>query len=321
MSVTIKDLAKETGLANATISAYLNGVPVREYNRVKIEQAIEKLGYIRNDYARGLKTHRSGTVGVLIPELSNVFSTTIITEMEETLREKGYGIIVCDCRSDLTRENESLRFLISKMVDGLIVMPVSTRQQALRPALDNHIPTVVIDRKTDAQEVSHVVINNREVSYQATRRLLLQGCRNIAMIVGDMSVYTAKERCIGYRMAMQEQDVYDSGYIYNGGLSVQGGYAATKKLLREHPDTQAVFVANYEMTIGSMIALNEEGKRIGQDIRLMGFDNIEISKAFTLKMETVIQPLEEIGRCAAQTLLSMIAGEPARDIVLQAAIQ
>ena len=88
MAVTIKDLAKETGLANATISAYLNGIPVREYNRIKIEEAIKKLGYIRNDYARGLKTRRSGTIGVLIPELSNVFSTTIITEIEETLREK-----------------------------------------------------------------------------------------------------------------------------------------------------------------------------------------------------------------------------------------
>lgn len=94
MSITIKDLAKETGLGCATISAYLNGVPVRPYNKEKIEKAIKKLGYIRNDYARGLKTHRSRTIGVLIPELSNIFSTTIITEMEEVLRAHGYGIIV-----------------------------------------------------------------------------------------------------------------------------------------------------------------------------------------------------------------------------------
>ena len=148
MAVTIKDLAKETGLACATISAYLNGVPVRAYNKVKIEAAIGKLGYIRNEYARGLKTHKSGTIGVLIPELSNIFSTTIITEIEEHLREKGYGIIVCDCRTDARREEESVRFLLSKMVDGLIIMPVSADKSSFKAATDNNIPVVVIDRKT-----------------------------------------------------------------------------------------------------------------------------------------------------------------------------
>ena len=150
MAVTIKDLAKETGLACATISAYLNRVPVRAYNKVKIEAAIRKLGYIRNEYARGLKTHKSGTIGVLIPELSNVFSTTIITEIEERLREKGYGIIVCDCRTDVRREEESVRFLLTKMVDGLIIMPVSADKSSFKAAIDKNIPVVVIDRKTDA---------------------------------------------------------------------------------------------------------------------------------------------------------------------------
>lgn len=320
MSVTIKDIAKETGLSNATISAYLNGIPVRKYNHVKIEEAIKRLGYIRNDYARGLKTHRSGTVGVLIPELSNVFSTTIVTELEETLRDKGYGIIVCDCRSDLQRESEALRFLISKMVDGLIVMPVSTRKEALESVLEKNIPMVIIDRMTDAETVSHVVINNREASAEATERLLDKGCGKIALIVGDDSVYTALERKLGYREAMERRGLYDESFVYDGGLSVQGGYAATKKILRDHPDVQGIFVANYEMTIGSVIALNEEGKRIGKDVQFMGFDNIEISKAFVPEIATVTQPLEEIGRSAAEKLLDVIDGGSPCNITLKATV-
>lgn len=320
MAVTIKDLAKETGLANATISAYLNGIPVREYNRVKIEEAIKKLGYIRNDYARGLKTHRSGTIGVLIPELSSVFSTTIITEMEETLREKGYGIIVCDCRTDLKREEESIRFLLSKMVDGLIIMPVSADKSTFGTAIDKKIPVVVIDRKTNSKDVSHVVINNREISRAATERILAKGCRKIALVTGDMSVYTAKERKEGYEEAMRSAGLYDDSFVMNGCLSVEGGYAATKDILANMPDVQAIFVTNYEMTIGSIIALNEEGKKIGKDIEFTGFDKVEITRAFVPAMETVNQPLEEIGRVAAATMTEMIDGAEPKDIILKADI-
>ena len=320
MAVTIKDLARETGLANATISAYLNGIPVREYNRIKIEEAIKKLGYIRNDYARGLKTHRSGTIGVLIPELSNVFSTTIITEIEECLRNKGYGIIVCDCRTDLHREEESVRFLLSKMVDGLIIMPVSTDKKAFAVAVQKNIPVVVIDRKTNSEDVSHIVINNREISREATERILAKGCRKIALVTGDTEVYTAKERKAGYEDAMRKAGVYDESFVKNGGLSVDGGYSATKEILAEIPDVQAIFVTNYEMTIGSIIAINEEGRKIGKDIEFTGFDKVEITSAFVPAMHTVNQPLEEIGRVAADVMTEMIEGAYPRDIVLKAEI-
>ena len=320
MAVTIKDLARETGLAIATISAYLNGIPVREYNRIKIEEAIKKLGYIRNDYARGLKTHRSGTIGVLIPELSNVFSTTIITEIEEWLRNKGYGINVCDCRTDLHREEESVRFLLSKMVDGLIIMPVSTDKKAFAVAVQKNIPVVVIDRKTNSEDVSHIVINNRAISREATERMLAKGCRKIALVTGDTEVYTAKERKAGYEDAMRKAGVYDESFVKNGGLSVDGGYSATKEILAEIPDVQAIFVTNYEMTIGSIIAINEEGRKIGKDIEFTGFDKVEITSAFVPAMHTVNQPLEEIGRVAADVMTEMIEGACPRDIVLKAEI-
>lgn len=320
MAVTIKDLARETGLANATISAYLNGIPVREYNRIKIEEAIKKLGYIRNDYARGLKTHRSGTIGVLIPELSNVFSTTIITEIEECLRNKGYGIIVCDCRTDLHREEESVRFLLSKMVDGLIIMPVSTDKKAFAVAVQKNIPVVVIDRKTNSEDVSHIVINNREISREATERILAKGCRKIALVTGDTEVYTAKERKAGYEDAMRKAGVYDESFVKNGELSVDGGYSATKEILAEIPDVQAIFVTNYEMTIGSIIAINEEGRKIGKNIEFTGFDKVEITSSFVPAMHTVNQPLEEIGRVAADVMTEMIEGACPRDIVLKAEI-
>lgn len=320
MAVTIKDIAKATGLGNATISAYLNGVPVRSYNKEKIEKAINELGYIRNDYARGLKTHSSKTIGVLIPELSNIFATTIISEMEEELRDKGYGIIVCDCKTDLGREQEAIRFLLSKMVDGLIIMPVSTSESTFKLALDNNIPTVVIDRLTCCEKVSHVIINNREVSRNAVKKLIDKGCKKIITISGSEEVYTAYERRQGYIESIQESKSQSRSFIYDGNLCVEGGYNATKQAIMEHPDTDGIFVTNYEMTMGSIIALKELGYIIGDTIQFYGFDNVEMSRVFTPKLSTVNQPLLEIGAKAAETILNMIAGNKPQNIMLTAQI-
>ena len=320
MAVTIKDIAKETGLGNATISAYLNGVTVRPYNKEKIECAIKKLGYIRNDYARGLKTHKSKTIGVLIPELSNIFSTTIISEMEIVLREKGYGIIVCDCKTDEKLEQQALRFLLSKMVDGLIVMPVTTSGKALKVAIDNDVPITVIDRMTDSKDVSHIVINNREVAKNATEILVTKGCKNIALITGDMSVYTAKERKLGFEEKLKEVGLYRENLVFNGEFSVEGGYQAAKHILKEYPDIDGVLATNYEMTVGCMIAMSEERKIGGEDIEFIGFDNLEMARIISSNITTVKQPLKGIGQNAAETILSMIDGELPKNIILEAEI-
>ena len=120
----MKDIARLTGLGLATISSYFNGGNVREKNRVKIEKAIEELHYEVNEVARGLKTNATKTIGVVIPELNNIFCAEIITGMEDILRSHGYATIVCDCRTDKKLEQEAVEFLIRRRVDGIINMPV-----------------------------------------------------------------------------------------------------------------------------------------------------------------------------------------------------
>ncbi len=133
MAVTIKDIAKKTGLGLATISSYLNGGNVREKNKVKIEAAIEELHFEVNEVARGLKTNRTKTIGIIIPELNNIFCAEIITEVEDVLRSRGYATMLCDCRTDEKREEEAVEFLNKRRVDGLILMPpIFEKEQASR---------------------------------------------------------------------------------------------------------------------------------------------------------------------------------------------
>lgn len=317
MAATIKDIARETGLGYATISAYLNGANVRPRNRELIEAAVKKLGYVRNEYARGLKTHRSMTVGVLIPELANTFSTTIISAVEDELRSHGYGILVCDCRSDPALEKKSLEFLQSKMVDGVIVMPI-TADGKIFDMLPEGIPAVAIDRFTPSDRVSHVLINNREISAQAVRLLTAKGHRRVALISGARGTYTADERRKGYEESMRIAGCYDEALIYYGNFTVDGGYLAMKEIIRSADGVTSVFVANYEMTVGAIIAMNEMRCRIPEDYSFIGFDNHDLSKIITPSLATVNQPLGEIGRQAAGQLLRQMAGGEKEDIMLPA---
>ena len=160
MAATVKDIAQRTGLGLATISKYLNGGHVLKKNQVLIEEAIKALDFQVNELGRGLKTGKSHTVGVVIPELSNLFSTTIISQMEDLLRQQGYGVLVCDCRTDPKLEGEAIRFLMARRVDGLINMPVGQGDQNLRPALQKGLPVLLMDRLIPGLDLDAVLVDN-----------------------------------------------------------------------------------------------------------------------------------------------------------------
>lgn len=311
MASTIKDIARETGLSLATISKYLNGGSLREKNRQAIEQAIRKLDYHVNEYARGLKSNRSRTVGVVIPELSNLFITQIISVMEGVLQEKGYSVMVCDCRSDPERECRAVRFLLEKRVDGLINMPIGAGAH-LEPALEKELPVLLLDRPLPllANRVSCVLSDNEGAARTAARRLLEAGHRQIGIIVGPTDIFTSQLRLKGYREALEEYGVTPcENLIAYSDYTVQGGYRQICRLLEENKDMTAVFVTNYEMTLGALIALNERGVRIPEELSIIGFDNLDLSRVANPPLTIVSQPLEEIGLQAARLMLDQLSGE------------
>lgn len=306
---TIKDIAKETGLGLATISKYLNGGHVLEKNRIAIEHAIDKLGYTVNEVARGLKTSRSRTIGVVIPELSNLFITTIVTVIEDILRKSGYAVIICDCRTDETQEEEAVQFLVRKQVDGIINMPVGRSGMHLAPALNKGLPVVLLDRltETNTNNVNAVLVDNVLAAQNATLELLNAGHQNIGIILGPQDVYTSRQRLAGYTTALQKQGLAPKDkLVAYSDYTVQGGYESMKHLLGER-EMSAVFVTNYEMTLGAIIAINETGIQIPQRLSFIGFDNLHLSQVVRPKLTIVTQPLEEIGTNAAKILLERLA--------------
>ncbi|MFI3324723.1 MAG: LacI family DNA-binding transcriptional regulator [Clostridia bacterium] len=308
MATTIKDIAKQTGLGLATISKYLNGGNVREENKILIEQAIKDLDYTVNHFARSLKSKKSMTIGVVIPELSNTFITTIIVTIEDILRKKGYSVIICDCHSNSELEKEAIDFLLSKNVDGIINMPYTSSGTHLTHAIVKSVPVIIIDRYIESlgDKLDFVLIDNQKASYMATKYLLEKGHKNIGILLGSKNIYTTGERLAGYNQAMSEYQISPlQSNICHSDYTVQGGYENMRKILKDKTAT-SVFVTNYEMTLGAIIAINEMDVKIPKDISIIGFDNLQLSQVVHPKLTIVSQPLEEIGTKVSELLLKRL---------------
>lgn len=314
MSATMKDIAKKTGLGLATISKYLNGGNVRPKNKKLIDDAVKELQFVPNEFARSLKTRQSRTIGVLIPELSNSFITSIISTMEDILRKQDYAVIVCDCRTDAALEKEAVSFLVHKRVDGLINMPTDQTGNHLASALQNKTPIVLIDRmvKPLAGEVSAVVVDNHDAAEKATQHLLDAGHTQIGLILGNQGIYTVEHRRDGYLAALARRHVSPrEELILYSDYTMEGGYTATKQLLSLPNPPTALFVTNYEMTLGTMLALNEAHISVPKDLSLIGFDKLDLFGVVYPYLTIIKQPQNAIGECVARQMLALLAGNGA----------
>ena len=317
MAATMKDIARRTGLGLATISSYFNGGHVREKYRIKIEEAIEELHYEVNEVARGLKTNATRTIGVVIPELNNTFCAEIITGMEDVLRSHGYATIVCDCRTDKKLEREAVEFLIRRRVDGIINMPVDEEGNHLKRFQKMGKPIVLIDRKIQGIDCDSVLVDNKKAAEDAVRYFIGRGHRNIGIIGGPEEVFTAQERMAGYYKALESAGIpVRESLIWHGDYTIQGGVRGLEELVQNNPEMTAVFVTNYEMTMGAMIGVNELGIRIPEQLSMIGFDNLQFARACNPKLTIVAQPTDGIAREVAKVMLNHLenAGETSGEL-------
>ena len=309
---TIKDVSKLTGLAYATISKYLNGGNVLPENREKIEAAIKELNFTVNEFARGLKTNKSNTVAIIIPDIGNVYVAHVIPIIVDELRKNGYATIICDSRTDHEREEELIKFTIAKRVDGIINMPVGADGSHLGIALDNQIPVLLLDRMvTDCiGRVDAVLVDNARAAQDATACLIEHGHTEIGVIAGPRDVSTAMDRLSGYISMLKKHKlaVKDSLIEYTD-FSIESGYRACKRLLNNNPGMTALFTTNYDVTVGAMMTINERGISVPDSLSVFGFDDMPFAQVIRPHLSVIAQPLGEIGKYAAQLLLDRMSGK------------
>lgn len=326
MAATIKDIANQTGLGLATISKYLNGGNVLPENRDAIEAAVNELNYRPNSMARALKTKRSKAIGVVLPEINNAFLMAILMEMEYALKREEYALMVSDCHNDKAKEIEAVDFLLGKGVDGIISVPLSRSGRHLQPALARNIPVLLIDRVIPelGSKVDSITIDNETVSYEAVRgQIIEKGHRRIGIITGPKGTYTADKRWSGYDKALKDCGIdTDPALVWRGEYTtVEGGFKGYNALLAKNPDITAIFATNHYTTMGALMAINEEKRKIPDDISILGFDSMDWLQLVDPPITIVEQPVREIGRMAGEILIRRLRGEddtPKQSITLAA---
>ncbi len=305
---TMKDVAVLANVALGTVSRYFNGQNVGADKKERIEQAVQTLAYKPNALARSMKTNKTMTIAVVVPKLSNIFSMRIIEKLENEAQKSGYSVIVFSSRESVEEEKKKIAFAKSKQVDGMILMPIQaqdTEEKESLKSLLNDLPVVLIDRQMDNENFPSVTVNNEEISYQATLKLLQNNVQKIGIVSASKDIYTAKERLKGFQRACKEKGVEEKDVVYHfGTYDNQTGYEGMKKL--RHLGVDSVFLTNYEITMGALTYLREKKVLIGADISLVGFDNQELADMVAGHFYVVEQPIEKIGKYAAKLLIDLM---------------
>lgn len=313
-NATIKDIAQLTHLSVGTVSKYINGGSVKQVNKKKLDEAIQKLDFHVNNFARGLKTKHSATIGVLIPSLDNYFCTTLVGYIEQDLSDFGYSVIVCGYQGQVDKQRERLRLLMNQMVDGIIVVPSFAPDKLLEFQDYPHIPIVFVDRVFKNSYFDTVAIKNQSISFDLTSELIAKGHSLIGIVLGPKQISTSKERLEGYVQAMHDHDLdINSNFVLNGSYSMEHGYAATMHLLtRKHKPT-VIFATNFDITLGMLKAIHELSMNVPKDISIVGFDNLQISSVFEPPLTIIEQPMEKIAKEVVKRLLGRINGKITAD--------
>jgi LacI family transcriptional regulator len=306
---TLRDVAKLAGVSIATASKALNNQPqVRAETRAKVIRAAEELSFSPNTLAQGLITQRSGTVGLLTSDLEGRFSIPILMGAEDAFGSDQTSVFLCDARGDTLRERHHLRALLSRRVDGLIV--VGARPDA-RPSLgDLPVPVIYAYAPSDNAADLSLVTDNVGGGRMAVDHLIRHGRRRIGHITGDPSYGAAQDRARGALDRLAEEGLPLAGdQVWFGAWSEAWGRGATRMLLQRDPDIDAIFAGSDEIARGVLDVLHQEKLAVPTQVAVIGFDNWKVLAVNARPpLTTIDMNLEELGRLAAQRLFAAIDG-------------
>lgn len=309
-SATIRDVAAAAGVSPQTVSRVINNRPdVAPQTRRRIWQIIQELGYQPSALARALVSKRTYALGLITADFSDYFFTQVIVGAEAEARRNGYFFILCSTERNPADEPEYLRLLTERQVDGILFARPSTEQDSRHVAslVRQGVPLVTTAYHLPGEQLTVVDVDNVQGGLQATRHLVSRGHRRIGMITGPADWKSVKDRSEGYRQALEAADIpFDPRCVVHADWSYEGGYLAMQQLLLQAPDLTALFAQNDCMAIGAMRALREAGRRIPEDVAVVGFDDIPAAAYCYPPLTTMRQPMQEVGRVATRLLLELI---------------
>jgi len=324
--ITAEVIAAQVGVSAMTVSRALNDRPnVDAKTKVRVLRAAKKLGYSPNHIARSLALRRTQTLGVVVPEISHSFFPEVIRGIEDAAYSAGYHLILTHSAEDASREQDAISTLESKRVDGLLISTAQTVKDnsKYRAVIRLGTPVVFFDRVVHNIGASCVSIDDEDCCIRLTEHLIGHGYKSIAHLSGPSTVSIGRGRLKGYKKALARNGMnFRPELVVQSGFHERGGYAAMESLLqlpvRLRPD--AVVAVNDPAAFGAMKAIQEHKLRIPQDIAIVGMTDDVRAELVSSPLTTIRQPAYEIGKTAAETLISEIEGrsKPGQRITVRA---
>lgn len=303
----ITEIAKKANVSVATISRVINDDPkVKAATRRRVLEIIQANGYVPNNLGRNFRTQSTRTVLVVLPTIDNPFYSPIVHAIEDVARGEGYNVMLCNSYNSYDKLKEYSDYIHRKIADGMILL---SPENGADYTFLNDFPAVVCCESQTAIDVPQIDIDHVRAGYEATKCLIGMGRKHIGFIGGSEKSASGVKREKGYRDAMKEAGLpIEPALVKNGFYDYKGGMAAARELLQEK-DLDALFAISDELAIGFIAAAKAAGRKVPDEIAVMGFDDIEESQVFSPTLSTVVQPRYEMGKRAAEQIFKIFKGE------------
>lgn len=313
--VTIRDIAKKSGVSVGTVSNVLNNLKsVKADSRERVLKVINELGYKPNKIAASLSGKKTKNVGLIIPDIASPFYSDLVKGISETLEANDYNIFLCASGNNILKEEKIIKDLLSMWIEGIILIPVYSEKRNPQFLQKIDIPVVLVNREIDKIKKDIVLFDNFEGAFEATRFLIENNHKIIPILGGPKLSKSFEERFQGWKAAMEESDLYSSSLVFQGDFSVESGHFMMTEALKKISRIDAVFAASDLIALGALSAIEKFKLKIPEDISVIGFGDIYLSKFLKPSLTTIRRPFYNIGKTAVSLLLDRISGNTHKKI-------
>jgi len=321
---TVHDVAKRAGVAPITVSRVINNSGyISEATRERVKATIKEIGYVPNTLARGLRSKRTNTLGLIVTDITNPYFTLMARGVEDVAGDSNYTVIYCNTDESETKEEKYANILAQRQVEGVLLVPAGGNDRTIKFLEANGISVVILDRRVSGVEKDFVCSDSKNGANLLVKLLIKLGHERIAIITGPKNVSTSTDRVAGYRRALKESGYGKNELIYYGAFNQQSGYELTQQAMNHTPRPTAILGANNFIAIGITKALHDLSVDVPGDVSVVGFDDLPESMLVRPFLTVARQPAYDMGRSATELLLKRISGdlpEDCQEVIFQTEI-
>ena len=311
--VTLKDIARKLNLSTSTVSRALQNNPnISPETKKLVVDLAKELDYRPNALALSLLKRRSYLIGVIVPTMANNFFSTTMSGIEEVASEAGYQVMICQSNEKYEREVTNTDAIVSNHVDGILVSVSQETQNYdhFRALYRKGIPLVFFDRVSDDEDVSKVILDDFDASFQVVDHLIKSGAKKIAHIAGRETLLNVTKRVDGYKAALEKHGIpYDPNMVTYTGFNKEDGIQGFKNIKEKAGLPDAIFAVCDDVAVGAFLAMRDQGIRVPEDVLLAGFNDDPITSIMFPTLTTIHQKGYEIGKAATRMLIEQIESD------------